>query len=73
MVAADLAARVALPCRLGDSETRVSASVGVALFPQDALNPEGLMRHADTAMYRAKKAGKNQVRLFREVEASPAA
>lgn len=35
-------------------------STGIALYPEDGDQPEELLRHADTAMYKAKKAGSNQ-------------
>lgn len=38
-------------------EIAVSASIGVAIYPDDATDPEALLRHADTAMYAAKKLG----------------
>jgi diguanylate cyclase (GGDEF)-like protein len=41
-------------------EVRVGASVGIALYPQHASTFDSLVRLADTAMYRAKKTGKNQ-------------
>jgi diguanylate cyclase (GGDEF)-like protein/PAS domain S-box-containing protein len=43
----------------------VSASIGVALFPQDHTEPESLLKQADQAMYLAKQAGRNGYRLFR--------
>ena len=43
---------------------RVSASIGVTLFPQDAANADQLLRHADHAMYQAKQAGKNRYHYF---------
>jgi predicted signal transduction protein with EAL and GGDEF domain len=46
------------------SEMRVSASIGVTLFPQDAVDADQLMRHADHAMYQAKQAGKNRYHYF---------
>ena len=42
----------------------VSASIGLTLFPDDAVNPEVLLTNADTAMYRAKSEGKNTYRFF---------
>jgi diguanylate cyclase (GGDEF)-like protein len=42
----------------------VSASVGVTLFPDDGVEPELLMRHADQAMYIAKQTGRNRYFLF---------
>jgi diguanylate cyclase (GGDEF)-like protein len=41
----------------------VTVSVGVAAFPEDAGDPEALVRAADAALYRAKEAGRNQVVL----------
>jgi len=43
---------------------RVSASVGIALFPQDGNTVEELMKMADNAMYAAKSAGRNCWRFF---------
>ncbi len=48
----------------GGLTLQVSASLGVTLFPQDAVDAEQLMRHADQAMYQAKQAGKNRYHLF---------
>lgn len=47
---------------------RLTASVGVAVYPADAANAEDLVRNADRAMYIAKSRGKNQVALFAESE-----
>jgi diguanylate cyclase (GGDEF)-like protein len=41
---------------------RITASFGVASFPEDASSGEELMREADLAMYRAKQGGRDQVR-----------
>lgn len=41
----------------------VSASIGVAMYPQDATEPDTLLRQADIAMYAAKAAGKNRFHL----------
>ena len=45
-------------------EVTVTASIGIALFPQDSNNPDTLLRHADQAMYVAKESGKNRYFLF---------
>jgi len=42
----------------------VSASIGVTLYPQDSVDADLLMRHADQAMYVAKESGKNNYHLF---------
>lgn len=48
---------------------RVTASFGVAAFPQTALSPQQLIGAADQAMYQAKAAAKNCVRLAPEISA----
>ena len=45
-------------------ELFVTASIGIALYPADGIDTETLIDHADTAMYRAKQAGKNKYRLY---------
>jgi len=52
------------PIRLADAEVTVSASIGVALYPDDGRTPADLLRNADTAMYRAKADGKATCRFF---------
>ncbi|WP_296002524.1 EAL domain-containing protein [Rugamonas sp.] len=44
----------------------VSASIGVACYPQHGADPETLIRHADIAMYEAKKAGRSELRVFND-------
>jgi len=52
------------PVLFGSAVLQVSASVGVAFFPQaQDLTPDQLLRQADNAMYRAKQAGKNRFQL----------
>ena len=46
------------------AELYVSCSVGAAIYPDDSDNIAGLMRHADSAMYQAKKLGRNNVQFF---------
>jgi len=49
---------------VGDVVMQVSASIGVTVYPQDGVDADQLMRHADQAMYIAKQAGKNRYHLF---------
>jgi diguanylate cyclase (GGDEF)-like protein/PAS domain S-box-containing protein len=53
------------PHRLDDNELFVTASMGVALFPEHGQDAAELLRNADLAMYHAKNGGKNDVELFR--------
>nr|WP_321291209.1 EAL domain-containing protein [uncultured Rhodoferax sp.] len=50
--------------RAGPKALQVSASIGVTVFPRDPCDADGLMRHADQAMYVAKQSGKNAYHLF---------
>lgn len=53
------------PFELGESrQASVTASIGVTVFPLDSSDPDTLLRHADQAMYQAKKQGRNQTCLF---------
>jgi len=54
---------VAEPVTVGAVVTAVSASIGVTVYPQDNVDGDQLMRHADQAMYQAKTSGKNRFRL----------
>ncbi|MGM0516361.1 MAG: EAL domain-containing protein [Pseudomonadota bacterium] len=64
----DVARRVidvlAEPIRLGDRELVVGCSIGVSFYPDDGLDVDELIRHADIAMYRAKQRGRNTYALF---------
>ena len=42
----------------------ISASIGIALFPQHGDEVDQLLRHADAAMYAAKNAGRNDYLFF---------
>lgn len=44
----------------------IGASIGIAYYPKDGKNVNDLMRHADSAMYRAKNSGRSRFALFSE-------
>ncbi len=48
---------IAQPATVGNRTIPVTASVGIALYPSDAADPDVLLAHADRAMYRAKDKG----------------
>lgn len=49
---------------LSGHECRTTASIGIALFPDDGEDEDTLTRHADMAMYLAKEEGKNSYRFY---------
>jgi diguanylate cyclase (GGDEF)-like protein/PAS domain S-box-containing protein len=55
---------VAEPWLIAQGEFNVTASVGVARYPDDGADAQTLLKHADTAMYRAKDKGRNGVQFF---------
>ena len=52
------------PFELGQEQAFVSASIGITLYPDDALDIDDLLKHADQAMYAAKGAGRNRFSYF---------
>jgi len=48
----------------GGKRAKITASLGVSVFPDDAGDAQTLMKHADMAMYVAKQAGKNSYRFY---------
>jgi diguanylate cyclase (GGDEF)-like protein/PAS domain S-box-containing protein len=62
-VAEKLIKAVEQPLVIGGTLIEVSASIGIALFPNDGADAESLLRNADSAMYRAKEAGRNTYQL----------
>jgi diguanylate cyclase (GGDEF)-like protein/PAS domain S-box-containing protein len=70
--AADGAARVAEkimhvisePYDIDPHEISITSSIGIALYPDDGRDFEGLLKSADIAMYRAKQAGRNNYHFF---------
>ncbi|MDB5825359.1 MAG: hypothetical protein JWR21_4063 [Herminiimonas sp.] len=58
--------RVALraPLIINENEMTVTASIGITIYPEDSSDPEALIKFADTAMYKAKHAGRDMYRFF---------
>ncbi|MGZ7030533.1 MAG: putative bifunctional diguanylate cyclase/phosphodiesterase [Thermoanaerobaculia bacterium] len=53
-----------IPFVIHDRELFVSTSIGVSIYPTDGNDPETLVRNADSAMYRAKDAGRDNYQLY---------
>ena len=64
LVANKLRELLGRPFTVAGRELRVTASIGISLYPKDGADAENLLRHADIAMYRAKEEGGDSVRFF---------
>jgi diguanylate cyclase (GGDEF)-like protein/PAS domain S-box-containing protein len=58
-VAIQVIDQIAQPIQVDQHDVEVSASVGIALYPENGNSPDELIRQADRAMYRVKDSGKN--------------
>lgn len=64
-VARHILAAVSQPYWIGAVRLQMSFSIGIAVFPDDGDDEAALMRRADTAMYAAKREGRNGLRFHR--------
>lgn len=54
------------PFNCAGHEFRITVSIGISVFPDDGDNPEDLVKNADSAMYHAKKEGRNNFQFYNE-------
>ena len=54
------------PMSIQGQECRVTASIGICMYPSEGRNEQSLMKNADIAMYRAKEDGKNNYKFYSE-------
>ena len=66
MVAEKIRYALCQPLYLAGNIVCISSSLGIAIFPDHGVSEEELIRHADDAMYAAKQAGRNIVRMHGE-------
>ncbi len=52
--------------KIAEDELQVSASIGIAMYPEHGKDVDTLLRHADTAMYQSKALGKNTYSLYHD-------
>ena len=65
-VAKKILSAVAHPFILHGQEFRVTASIGISLYPQDGMDEQTLERNADIAMYHVKEEGRNNFQFYSE-------
>ena len=53
-----------IPFLIADRELFVTTSIGISVYPVDGVDPETLVRNADSAMYRAKDSGRDNYQLY---------
>jgi diguanylate cyclase (GGDEF)-like protein/PAS domain S-box-containing protein len=66
LLAEKLLIELARPFLIGDREIKISASIGIAVYPVDATTPDNLLNKADLALYHAKNAGRNRYHYYTE-------
>jgi len=57
---------ISMEINLGEINLQVTASIGISMFSGQSTNGDDLLKFADTAMYQAKKEGKNRLEFFTE-------
>jgi len=64
LVAQRVLAVLNLPFQVGGKAITITASIGIAVFPEDGGDAAALLKHADTAMYHAKDEGRNNWQMY---------
>jgi len=63
-IAQNIIDQLTQPINLAKRELFIGASIGVAMFPQDAMNADDLVCNADAALFRAKQMGRNNFQFY---------
>jgi diguanylate cyclase (GGDEF)-like protein len=66
LVAQKILNDLSMPFEINGHEVRISASIGISIYPSHGLTADELIGNADLAMYRAKLDGRNRYRIFTE-------
>jgi len=53
-----------VPVRIADIDIHTSASIGIAMYPEDGITTQALLAHADAAMYSAKQRGRSNFQRY---------
>jgi diguanylate cyclase (GGDEF)-like protein len=64
-IARKILSSLATGCLIDQKHLQINASIGVSTYPDDGHDAETLINRADTAMYEAKKLGRNNCQFFR--------
>ncbi|RDH84789.1 MAG: hypothetical protein DIZ80_04805 [endosymbiont of Galathealinum brachiosum] len=64
LVAKNILAMLDKPVQVNEKEVHIGGSIGIALYPQDGENFGTLLKHSDTAMYRAKELGRQTFQFY---------
>lgn len=72
LIAEKIVQSIAEPHLIAGHELSLTASVGIALYPEDGQDAQSLIMRADTAMYHAKNTGRNRVGFYRADMEAPA-
>ena len=64
LVAGKIMDAITQPIRANGHELHISTSIGIAVYPDDSDNLEGVIKCADTALYQAKDDGRNSYKLY---------
>lgn len=70
-IAKQIIEKMSEPFRLSDEDSFISASLGIALYPDNATSTVDLIKYADQAMYAAKDHGRNCFRFFQPPSVAP--
>ncbi len=63
-IAEKLLSAIIDPHLINGNSLKVTTSIGISIFPHDGKNAQTMIRNADTAMYEAKKKGRNNYQIF---------
>lgn len=63
-IAAKLINAISDLCMIDGNEIKITTSIGISIFPEDGCDGECLIKHADAAMYHAKKNGRDNYQFF---------
>jgi diguanylate cyclase len=72
VVAEKILQALTAPFNIAGHSHRISASIGIAIYPQDGADEKSLLKNADAAMYHAKNSGRNNIKVFHPEPEQPA-